>query len=361
MANFSFTKVSNTSGPYSVFRNPSINDVGTVVFEAFIAVDTPPTGILTGSGGSTTTIAEGSAPIDVVFNPSINKVETTAYAGVGYTGEAGILTSSGGSITNLVNSSGHFSFFSSTSIKNRGTTAFLAGLDTGDTGIFTSSSGELTMIASSGDRFSAFDVGLSTEGGDGIFAAYTLPLINDEGTVAFNAGLDTGDTGIFISNEGEITTLADSSSRFNAFGSAAVNDEGTVAFLAELDGGDRGIFTGSGSEIATIVDDSGLFSYFNSNPSINKLGTVAFEAELDAGGSGIFIGPDPIVDKVILIGDSLFGSTVTELFISQKGLNDAGQLAFQATLADGNRAVFRVRSRGSIISRPSQLEPDVPL
>ncbi len=170
MANFSFTKVSNTSGPYSVFRNPSINDVGTVVFEAFIAVDTPPTGILTGSGGSTTTIAEGSAPIDVVFNPSINKAETTAYAGVGYT-------------------------------------------------------------------------------------------------------------------------------------------------------------------------------YFNSDPSINKLGTVAFEAELDAGGSGIFIGPDPIVDKVIVVGDSLFGSTVTELFISQKGLNDAGQLAFQATLADGNRAVFRADPR----------------
>ncbi len=42
---------------------------------------------------------------------------------------------------------------------------------------------------------------------------------------------------------------------------------------------------------------------------------VVFLADLDDGGKGIFTGPDPISDKVIAIGDPLFGSTVTQLAI----------------------------------------------
>ena len=50
-----------------------------------------------------------------------------------------------------------------------------------------------------------------------------------------------------------------------------------------------------------------------SGPSINDAGAVAFFATLDAGGSGIFTGPDPTTDVVIRTGDLLFGATVTAL------------------------------------------------
>jgi hypothetical protein len=94
-----------------------------------------------------------------------------------------------------------------------------------------------------------------------------------------------------------------------------------------------------------IADNTGPFRTFGSGlPAINDAGTVAFLASLDEGGSGIFTGPNPVTDKVIATGDSLFGSTVTSLGFnrfSSKGLNNAGQLTFFAQLADGSSGIFR--------------------
>ena len=59
------------------------------------------------------------------------------------------------------------------------------------------------------------------------------------------------------------------------------------------------------------------------------------------------MGPDPVEDRVIATGDMLDGSTVQNLTFYEEGLNDSGQLAFQATFNDpsvpeGTRvAVFR--------------------
>jgi hypothetical protein len=80
---------------------------------------------------------------------------------------------------------------------------------------------------------------------------------------------------------------------------------------------------------------------------VNNHGTVAFQALLRAGGTGIYTGPDPDANRVIATGDPLFGSTVTDIrapfvFGSQgQGLNDAGQLVFDAELADGRIVVAR--------------------
>jgi hypothetical protein len=49
----------------------------------------------------------------------------------------------------------------------------------------------------------------------------------------------------------------------------------------------------------------------------------------------------PVPDKVIAIGDPLFGSTVTGFLLDPEGLNDAGQVAFLAQLADGRIAIAR--------------------
>ena len=91
-----------------------------------------------------------------------------------------------------------------------------------------------------------------------------------------------------------------------------------------------------------IADTSGPFSDFLDAyfPGINKANQVAFVATLRAGGSGIFTGPDPLADKVIATGDPLLGSTVVRLGFF-RGLNDAGQIAFWATLANGSGGWFR--------------------
>jgi hypothetical protein len=158
--------------------------------------------------------------------------------------------------------------------------------------------------------------------------------------VAFQASLDAGGQGIFTGSGGPTTTLYDTNGPFSSVAFPSLNDAGTVAFQASLDAGGFGIFTGSGGPTTTIATNVGPFSGF-SPPSLNNAGTVAFDATLEAGGRGIFTGPDPVDDRVIGTGDPLFGSTVTGVFVGPEGLNDSGQLAFRATLADGRQVIVR--------------------
>jgi hypothetical protein len=69
---------------------------------------------------------------------------------------------------------------------------------------------------------------------------------------------------------------------------------------------------------------------------------VAFRATLAAGGAGVFAGFDPEKDRVLVVGDELFGSTVTDvLFAGSNGCNDSGQFALRAVLADGRTVLVR--------------------
>lgn len=368
-----FTQISNVdqSSGFSFFANTSINNEGTVVFEAFrqLPIPTPdpifiPTTILSGGGGAATSVSGNS--FDLAFQPSINNKGVTSF--VGSSGlnsdfiptSTGVYTSYNGTPQNVVDSSGEFSNFGLTSINDKGNVSFYATLDSGATGIFTSSGGgEVKTIAqSSGDLFSNFNAGLSGEAtgrGDGPFSGFSLTSINNEGTVAFTAGLDQGGTGIFIgSGEDDITTIADTSSdsfedfNFQTFASASINDSETVAFLAAFDAdsdgtASTGIFTSQDGELTNIADTSGIFSAFGSEAAINNQGVVAFLAELDNGVTGIFTGTE-LSDKVIAVGDQLAGSQVVSLVFSQDGLNDSGQLAFGAVLADNRQVIFRAEA-----------------
>lgn len=356
MANFNLTQISSSSNPfYSTFRQAAINNQGTVAYEGFLSPTLPPTAIFTSNGEQTTTIVDnnfylqpGSLTASVVN--SINDQGTVAYFSntlnqsfsVVY---SGVFTSNGQGNTTIIDStSSPYNFFWSPALNNTGTLAFLAGQGnpaTGQASIFTVSNGRLTNIASSSGNFSVFNSGVDTVGGNSPLSAYTLPSINDSGTVAFNAGLDAGGQGVFTSSNGVLTTVADSSGSFNNFSSADINNKGTVAFLAERDQGGRGIFTSSGGDVTTLIDDSGEFSYFNSDPSINDQGMVAFLGTTDTGVTGIFTGSDPTTDKVVAIGDELSGSTVQDLLITQNSLNNAGEVAFEAILADGREIIVR--------------------
>ena len=110
------------------------------------------------------------------------------------------------------------------------------------------------------------------------------------------------------------TRVATENSTFTGFGSAALNDTDTVAFLG-----------------CTNEDC--------------KFTKTAYQSP-HAG--GIFTGPNTQTDKIITIGDSLFGSTVTGLRFNQQGLNNAGAIAFVASLQDGRQLVVkRARSQSA--------------
>lgn len=331
-ASFTFTKIADTSDRFSSFgETPALNNAGTVAF--FAELDAGGQGIFTGNGATITTIAQTGDRFSRFFEaPSINDAGTVAFIANLDAEGSGLFTSNGTTTTTIatrgINS---FGSLGSPSINNAGIVAyecpFLA-----------------TTIICKGDE----EIALRSRG-----IAVIEPSINDAGTVAYlqqsngppiNAPFPAA---IFTSNGTTTTTITDTSGPFSSLSPSSINNLGTIAFLAELDAGGSGIFTSNGTTTTTITDTSGAFSRFFDTPSINDLGTVAFLAGLDAGGLGIFTGSDPLKDKVIFSGDSLFGSTVQSLGFFREGLNNSGQLAFFASLADGTSGIYRADPLGS--------------
>jgi hypothetical protein len=120
-----------------------------------------------------------------------------------------------------------------------------------------------------------------------------------------------------------------------------INNSGRVAFAATLTVGGVGIYG------VYTTDDGDSVTRVGTSPvdrmSINDSGAVVYRRTLSGGaGSGIFIGrPGAIDQKIINQGDPLDGSTITDAFIWEESLNNDGQVAFVAMLADGRRGVYR--------------------
>ena len=185
--------------------------------------------------------------------------------------------------------------------------------------------------------------------------------INDSGVVVFPVSLASGAEERIVTGVGGKLTIKATTKGTNFagfFSSAAeprINNKGTIAFHADLKSGGQGVFRIDNSGLHLVADTSGAFRSLTP-PSINNLGHVAFSALLDDRNLGVFIGPDPVADRIIGPGDALDGSIVTSVVTSSRSLNDAGQIAFLATLANGREGIYRadpVRFSAVAIAEPS--------
>jgi hypothetical protein len=308
---------------------PTMNNKGRLAFVAYLdgALNE---GVFTSDGRQLTTIADTRGPLThfaaFPIGPAINDKGEVVFVADGN----GIFVGDGGPLTTINDPNGPFSAVSSLpTLNNKGTVVFYAVLDGVGKGLFIWDQGQITTLYDTSGPF--FDL-------DG------APAINDKGLVAFFAGLRPNDGGLFTGDGGPPTTIAMVGGAISHFFSRpSINERGTVVFAAALTTGGSAIFTGDGGPLTLIADTSGPFSDFLPDayfPGINKANQVAFMATLRAGGNGIFTGPDPLADKVIATGDPLLGSTVIRLGFF-RGLNDAGQIAFWATLANGSGGWFR--------------------
>ncbi|KAM3090444.1 choice-of-anchor tandem repeat NxxGxxAF-containing protein [Phormidesmis sp. 146-35] len=213
-------------------------------------------------------------------------------------------------------------------------------------GIFVGDGNSLRTIAQTSDEFSFLGVG---------------PSINDDGTVAFLGGLDSGDAGYFTGDGTTTTLITDSSGQFNfqriptldnLFGEPVINDRGTVGFRADLDNGDKEIFSSKKGKIQIITDANPEFTTFGITPDINAKGTIVFSAgtapvpgtiEVDGQtvpiaelfqNAGIFTNHRGNLNT---IADSTDGLT---LFGSSPAINDRGTAAFIAVKATGEVEVL---------------------
>jgi hypothetical protein len=143
-----------------------------------------------------------------------------------------------------------------------------------------------------------------------------------------------------VAGDGGPPTVIDHDVSFDFFhfGSfPALNSVGLVAYsLADVNPArpERALNIGDGQTTTTLYSDQdGVFASFG-NPVLNEAGTVAFVATLAGGGSGVFAGNGGPVTAVAQDG------SVFSAFEAAPALNNYGGVAFAATLADGTGGIF---------------------
>jgi len=363
-APFTFTNVADSArdnfNPNS-FTCASLNNRGDV---AFRAGRTSPDGLNSFDGiyranadRTLTTIAEDPNRTKFGFlgnNPSMNDLGEVSFAANLAPGlEEAILRGDGKKLTTIATTTKGFNFFGfDTSINNSGVVAFKGELDNFAEGLFSGSGGKITThYLNSSDA--SLDGQVARFGGND-----TRPAINNLGEIAFDETIQPNfDSGIFAGRAGAFRTIAAPDP--NAFVEKPMfNDAGTTAFYRSFTDATgqfvTAIVTGNGGPLTTVADTTGPFGSFGFRPpSINNNGEVAFLANLDdfPPTTGIFVGPRVVQDNVIETGDKLDGARVIGLRFCEEGLNDLGQLAFIADLADPSApnglrtAVFRATPR----------------
>ncbi|MCC5638657.1 hypothetical protein LC593_23050 [Nostoc sp. CHAB 5844] len=328
---FTYTKIADNSNPaFTDFsRYPVINDAGDVAFGANPSSDGGTTAIITCKGGRNTTIADANTSnVFSLFGnvPVLNNLGTVAFKANLDSIGSGIFTISNGTVNTIATSSLARGAFEEPKINNNDTVIFAGYSDTGRA-IFRSAGGKNSIIADT----------------QGAFSDFYGSTINDAGSAAFIARLKIGGYAIYVNTNGVTNQLIYTkavSSPFSYFYTPAMNNLGTVVVKSLLKVGGQAIFTTDGQRTTTIADSTGPFSFFE-NPAINDAGKVAFKGVLKNGSLGIFTGADPVANKVIATGDTLFGSTVTDIYVSSKSLNNNNQVVFYAKLANGRTGIYR--------------------
>ena len=230
---------------------------------------------------------------------------------------------------------------------------------------------QLSVIAKSGD----------TVAGQHILAVFS-PVINDTGTVSYEANFGTSSGGIFtatallvqdgqslggvslspivspmggmnstgtvvFSAQGSRALFTQSSvlvksgdvisgKALQTFFGSSINDSGTVAFYAITTGGSDGIFTTSGS-VAQPGDTIGgvlVTSFAPALTQIDNSGRITFGGRY-SGGTGVFQSNN---SKVAKTGDVISGITLSDF--GNFSVSRAGRIAFQATFGSGGSGIF---------------------
>jgi hypothetical protein len=209
------------------------------------------------------------------------------------------------------------------------------------------------------------------------FTTDPIPIINDAGQVAFPAQYTqpASRLGVFLADDSGVRLIAPgnlpegNTTTMNVVGLSAA---GKVAFTTEFFGGSdpsSGIYvadTSSRSLIAledtpTPVPGKYFRTFFSSLTTLNSAGQLAFVAELSdtvngpAAGKGLFFYDAATgLRQIARTGDSLSGSTISDIFFngtvlnsisvqspdtSLSGLNSAGKVAFSFTLANSQGGI----------------------
>lgn len=364
-ASFNFTNIADNSNYFTLFGDYtgsengnyftsfgtsretyySINDNGTVAFQAFGNNDRNRnyTGIFTSNGDYINLIARRSTAEASLLYGDINNQDIVTYLAVFESGNprTALLASDNDFQRSIVTTEVYPISFST---NNNNDVAFSEHYD----GIYTSS--KKTLVRDYDPPTNISDDQRS------IIRFFDVDINDNNTVVALVSFIDTfntiSDPGIFKKSGNKKSTIIGDLDFQNAklsVGQPQINNNDTIVFPGRLSQKsthrfiDSGIFTIDSTGVISNIAGSNNSSFdFFRGASINDNDTVAFWARLDDGSSGIFTGSDPVNDKVITTGDSLFGSTVTSISCClKKSINNSGQIVFDAILDDGTHTIVR--------------------
>lgn len=375
---YALTPIAETGDRFSDFSPyvPSINDAGVVAFQAALRDaqpraaggakhlasqhPTPPSAVCIGSGGAISIVTESrAAAIDAVCShPDVNRAGAICfYARPSDAGAGQPPSPPADALFRLQD--GAIARVAQRcgplgpTMNDAGTIAFRAALESGAQAICAWNDGTLDVLAATGDEYVAF---------------HGLPVVNAAGAVAFRA--DRRDSaGIFVGGRGGLRRIVETGERFTSLGQfPMINDAGAVAFCGTLRdtggqrGGDEGgrgqpgwtgLFIVSDGRAETAIDTSSDFESFR-GVLLDDAGRVVFYATPRGGRLGVFSGPDPRRDGLIGLGAELLGSEVTDFALNPVSINAAGQLALRVTLADGRQLILRADPVDDAASRPGR-------
>ena len=208
------------------------------------------------------------------------------------------------------------------SVNDEDTVAFQASLRLGGTGVFTGNGGAIAEVA-----------------GRTLLAGVTShPDLTNSGAMSFYGELPDRTAGVFLLRDGRLQAIASTRDGFAAIGplGPTMNEAGTVAFRAERTAGVSGVFAGNGGAVATVADTEGGWSVFRGLPVIDGRGTVVFRADREDGVQGIYAGRGGSIETIAETRD------VFETLAFFPSATYGGTVAFAATLRAGGAGIFTV-------------------
>lgn len=328
-ATMELTPIAFTGDRFADFRPyvAAIDDEGVVAFQAAMAGGG--TGVFCGAGGPVTAIA--LAPGDLVkavcSHPDLDRQGSASfYADLASGGRGLVLVRDGREVV-LAGPGDRFAVVGplGPTMNGAGAVAFRASSAAGVDGIYLHDRHSITTIADTASRFSGFD---------------GLPCVSAAGAVAFRARRKGGGDGIYLRDGGSLTTIAETGERFAELGRfPTVSAAGTVGFCGTLTSGGAGAFAVTAGALTSIVDPGAYGSC--RGVLLGDTGAVVFYATPPGGTIGIYGGPHPGEQRVLGIGDPVYGSTVAGFVLNPVSMNESGHLALRLELADGRQAIVR--------------------
>jgi hypothetical protein len=355
---YAFTKIADSGiegfDPFSMGA-PALSDTGYVAFSSLVADQTASRVLRSGPALAPPLVTIGDSDANSEIGSFSNTVSVNSLGQVALWAsvstpdlDEAIVRSDGGGLMTIAEAGDaeQFSFMSVVvSINDAGLVAWQGELNQSGfpQGLFTGDGNGVNTI-------------FSTAAG-GFTSSFAGPDVNDAGQIAFRAAAAGPESdGIFRYNtDGTFTTIVDSTG-FLSFAfddEPSINSAGRVAAIGRSDDFSQMylVIGDGGAEALPVADTIGELDSIN-NAGINDSNEIAYSATFDDFTTqGIFTGPDLVQDKVIETGDQLDGSTVEFLSMYRDGLNNAGQIAFFALLADGRGVIVvatPARSRGDL-------------